>query len=601
MPDPEQTRNRNGDHETLPRGQRIPSSIQVPPTESPRRASSFLPVFLGGFIAIVVIAVIGAVIFIVSQGGHATASNAKSKSLLEDAASWRLGQDAAKQLDGKEQPDIGWWTRTFDLPKQDIVADYLKNQGLTVGKIVPAHYEDTKDDTTVTYDVYAEVPAQLLRLKQTTWRPSDPDTARFAKVLVLNDGLPAGTMWDTQHPAVAAEAGTKLNFAWQVKWDKNFNTVTTDRLPFTDNVVTQQQAGGYQTESGNAITQLQNQIQQINTQVQTDTQVKLTQVPADPPKPELKSTKWNHGDGSGEPTKSAERMGGATAAGAAGGAAFGAAAGDAGLGAGIGAAVGLLGGIIYDTVSKNNDREKYQRQVTAENAERMDEWRAQIKHLNKQRNQIQQDAIAEKQRALDDLANSIAANHGRLDGAPVTVSNSDAPQLQPVEAAPGADQPSGPIVANPAANAAPIQSNSATDSTFKQKLLGYWKSPRHAYFYSKDGSMQMVGGDPKNKWDIVNGVYHEVEDDGRDYAYDIVTLTDNKFVYRSRGDNPTTFTLGRISKREAEEYRYGGPDNSLSGRAKRAGGHRESPLNTRLGDRGCLPFGSLRSFAAKFR
>jgi len=544
MPDPEQTRNRNGDHETtLPRGQRIPSSIQVPPTDAPWRSSSVLPIFLGAFIVVIILVVIGAVIFMVSHGAHATASNAKSKSLLEDPASWRLGQDAAKQIDGKEQPDIGWWTRTFNLPKQDIVADYLKNQGLTVGKIVPAHYEDTKDETSITYDVYAEVPTQLLRLQQTAWRPSDPDTDRFAKLVVLNDGLPAGTMWDTQNPTVAAQAGTQLNFAWQVKWDKNFNTVTTDRLPFTDNVVTQQQASGYQAESSTAITQLQNQIQQVNTQVQADTRQKLAQVPADPPKPELKSTRWNHGDGSGEPTKSAERMGGATAAGAAGGAAFGAAAGDAGLGAGIGAGVGLLGGIIYDTVSKNNDREKYARQVTAENAERMDEWRAQIKDLNQQRAQIQQDAIAEKQRALDDLANTIAANHGRLDGAPVTVGNSDAPQLEAVTAAPGADQPSGPI-----------QANSATDSALKQKLPGYWKSPRHAYFYSKDGSMQMVNGDPKNKWNIVNGVYHELEDDGRAYDYDIITLTDDKFVYRSRGDNPTTFTLSRISQKEAEEY-----------------------------------------------
>ncbi len=208
----------------------------------------------------------------------------------------------------------------------------------------------------------------------------------------------------------------------------------------------------------------------------------------------------------------------------------------------------------YNKVVRNAIREiGYTDKGESFNADGVHIMNALIKDLNKQRNQIQQDAIAEKQHALDDLANSIATNHGRLDGAPVTVSNSDAPQLQPVEAAPGADQPSGPIAASAFANGAP-GSNSATDSAFKQKLLGYWKSPRHAYFYSKDGSMQMVGGDPKNKWDIVNGVYHEVEDDGRDYAYDIVTLTDNKFVYRSRDANPMTFTLSRISKREAEEY-----------------------------------------------
>jgi hypothetical protein len=159
------------------------------------------------------------------------------------------------------------------------------------------------------------------------------------------------------------------------------------------------------------------------------------------------SSKWG-GDGSGEPTKSAERIGGGTVAGAAGGAAFGAAAGDAGLGAGIGAGVGLLGGLIYDGVSKNNDKERYQRKVAAENAERMDDWHSQIKALNQQRNQIKQDAIAEREKALADLSNRIVAANGHVDNvAPASATPTTAapptdaaPQVQPT-----ADQPSGPI------------------------------------------------------------------------------------------------------------------------------------------------------------
>jgi hypothetical protein len=564
MPDPDQTRHRNGNDDTaVRRPPRLPSASPASPPDELHHWSGVAALAAGVFGTLLVLGLIGWLIFFRGHSKVSTSaasstvtessSAGKNKNLFADTTFWRLGPDPAKQLDGTEQPDVGWWARTFDLPKQDLVVDYLKSEGLTVGKIVPEHYVDTKDDTTITYAVNAEVPAQLLRLKKVAWLPKDPDMIRFTKVLVLNSGLPAGTQWNTEDTSVVAEAGTKLNFAWRVTWDKNFNTVTTDRLPFADNVFTQEQANQYQTESSNTVAQLQTQIQQIDLQVQEEIREKIAQVPANPPKPDLKSTHWDHGDGSGEPTKSAERIGGGTVAGAAGGAAIGAAAGDAGMGAGIGAGVGLLGGFIYDTVSKNNDRHRYERRIAAENEELMDAWRAQVKVLDKQRDQIKQDGLAEEQRQLDDLANTIAGNHGRLDGLPVTIGTSDAPQIEPVTEQATADQASGPISANAQPNGVP-GSSSATDAALKQKLVGYWKSPRHAYHYTDDGWVQMVSGTTKNKWNIVDGVYHDYEDDGRDYAYDIVTLTDDKFVYRSRGDDPTTFKLNRISPSEAEEY-----------------------------------------------
>ena len=377
---------------------------------------------------------------------NASSSGGKSKDLLQNVTTWQLGTEPAKPL-GNDQPDIGWWTSTFDLPKPDAVLAYFKTQGLTVSRLEPAHYQDATDSATLTYQVYAEVPEQLVRLQMHPWAPTDPDLARFSHVLVLNDGLPAGTVWNTQTPTIAAEAGTKLNFAWQVHWDKTSNAVTTDRLPFTEDVFTQQQVSQYQTEAANTQSELQSQIEQIDAQVRGNVQARLAQVPANPPKPEMLSSSWG-GDGSGEPTKSAERIGGGTVAGAAGGAAFGAAAGDAGMGAGIGAGVGLLGGLIYDGVSKSNDKKKYQRKVAAENEERLDQWHGQVKALKDQRNHIQQEGLAEKDQALTALANRIAANHGRIDASttenpPVPVS--DAPPVQPVPVQPSSDQPSGPI------------------------------------------------------------------------------------------------------------------------------------------------------------
>lgn len=387
-------------------------------------------------------------------------SNARTGRPLANSSAWELGNQPAKPFENSDTPDIGWWARTFDLPPAATISDYLKAQGLNVSSVAPLHYQDT----TVAYKVDATVPTQLLRLRQTGWRPTDPAMARFTKVLVLNDGLAPGTLWDTQNTTVAADAGTELNFVWQVSLDKKSGDVTTNRLPFDSNVYTQEQVAQFQNQASQSINTLQGQIQQIDAQVQANEEAQLAQVPGDPPKPELLSRKWG-GDGSGEPTKSAERIGGGTAAGAAGGAIFGGAAGDAGLGAGIGAGVGLLGGIIYDSVSKSNDRKRFERKVDAENSERMSAWHAQVKALDQERNQIKQNGVAERDQALTDLANRIAADQGRVDNsaapvvtpiapppvpataAPVANSNQQAPPAPPTTAPPmpTADQPTGPI------------------------------------------------------------------------------------------------------------------------------------------------------------
>jgi hypothetical protein len=587
MPDPEQTRHRNGDDDTVVRrGPRKSNPLSVEPP--PPRRSSFLGMFMGAFAGVIVIAAIGGIAFlgmrafksvapvIAANNIHANAGTisnvdtattnaappsapvpipvstptpaAKSANDLYNVGSWQLGDDTAKTLSASDQPDIGWWTRTFYLPKTEAVQDYLAKEGLNISGIVPEHYEDTKDATTITYAVHAETTARLLKLGKMTWViPDNPELKRFVPILIFNKDLPAGTMWNVQNAPVVTQPGEKLNFAWQVRYDKASQTATTDRLPFADNVFTEDQTQQFNDESAAVKKAISDQVQSIDQQVQADTQAKLSEVAADPPKPEHISGNWNHGNGSGEPTKSAERMGGGTVAGAAGGAAIGAAAGDAGMGAGIGAGVGLLGGFIYDTVSKNNDRERYQRKVAAENAERMDEWKGKVKVLDEQRDQIKLAGDAEKKQELDDLANRIIANKGTLDGVtlaivPETVGNSDAPSVQPATELPTADQPSGPIMAT---------TSPATDAALKQKLLGYWKSKQHVYSYTDDGWVHVVNGKAKNQWDIVGNIYHDHETNGHDYTYDILTLTDKKFVYRSR-TIPVTYTLTRVSPDEVQ-------------------------------------------------
>jgi hypothetical protein len=487
MPDPSsdetillRRRNGAGAHAN---GNGKPGAANDDVTDTPARqaapSSGAMPAFVGTLAALIVFAIIGVAAYFGYSALKSFAATKKSAPVaqtqpqpvaktthaLSDPSTWELSAEPAQNLTADATPDIGWWTRTFDLPSQGKVTDYLKAQGITVSRLVPLHYDATRDTTTVTYQVEGEVPAQLLRVPKASWAPADPDLRPFASVVILDHNLPAGQFWNTARQSVAEQAGAKLDFAWKVQWDKTANTVSADRLPYNDDVFTPQQVAQFETETSDTVNQLRAQVQAIDARVQADVQARLAQVPANPPKPELMSTHWNHGDGSGEPTKSAERIGGGTVAGAAGGAAFGAAAGDAGMGAGIGAGVGLLGGFIYDTVSKNNDRHRYENHAAAVNAERMSEWRAQVRALDKQRDQVKQAGEAEKQQQIQELATRIAAAGGHVDAIPAPADTpapapapSEAPPIQATaqpqtpntysdapSAPPPADAPSGPI------------------------------------------------------------------------------------------------------------------------------------------------------------
>jgi len=86
-----------------------------------------------------------------------------------------------------------------------------------------------------------------------------------------------------------------------------------------------------------------------------------------------------------------------------------------------------------------------------------------------------------------------------------------------------------------------------SDSAIKQKLLGYWKSPRHGYLIKSDGIMYMLPrkyATTTNRWDVRGGRFYQ---DGA--ACEIVTLTDKKFVYR---DSRGTYTLIKGSKEEID-------------------------------------------------
>jgi hypothetical protein len=99
-------------------------------------------------------------------------------------------------------------------------------------------------------------------------------------------------------------------------------------------------------------------------------------------------------------------------------------------------------------------------------------------------------------------------------------------------------------------NAPAFAEDKSSDSTIKAKALGYWGNPRHSYLIKSDGIMYMCPRDictTKNRWDVKGGqLYLDAT------PYQILVLTDSKFVYRSLDSNPYTVSWRRLTEKEAE-------------------------------------------------
>ncbi len=89
-----------------------------------------------------------------------------------------------------------------------------------------------------------------------------------------------------------------------------------------------------------------------------------------------------------------------------------------------------------------------------------------------------------------------------------------------------------------------------SDAEIKQKLLGYWRSPRHEYHIASNGIVYMcpeTHGNTTNRWDVMGGKFFW---DG--VPHTIVTLNNSNFVYREIGRRGATFTFTRGTKEECD-------------------------------------------------
>jgi len=89
-----------------------------------------------------------------------------------------------------------------------------------------------------------------------------------------------------------------------------------------------------------------------------------------------------------------------------------------------------------------------------------------------------------------------------------------------------------------------------SDAEIKQKLLGYWSSPRHGYHIAADGIIYMCPrkyATTTNHWKVKDGTFY-----WDNLPHTILTLTDKKFVYREIGGQGRTATLLRSTKEKVD-------------------------------------------------
>lgn len=82
-----------------------------------------------------------------------------------------------------------------------------------------------------------------------------------------------------------------------------------------------------------------------------------------------------------------------------------------------------------------------------------------------------------------------------------------------------------------------------SDAEIKQKVIGYWSSPRHGYHIAPDGIIYMCPrkyATTTNRWKVKDGKFY-----WDNLPNTVVTLTDKKFV-------GTNFTLIRGTKEEVD-------------------------------------------------
>lgn len=403
---------KNGHHQEPPPlpGQRS-NGLELPPSlPREKKSARQLPLGVLALLGVLLLASLGVTLFLLFNKASGSTENDELVSKSKQAEDYQLWRDHLVQvvtappsngsldLVANAGTKIGWWERNFQLPNEKAIRAALQRrlpEGFKLSGFEPIKVLTTEEGTQVDYRVKLKSLQSLyaIGLAPLVAEPKSPARAQeLIKLLKATPDLPAGQAYQLETKSEILLAGQLITVPWTVrqavKEEGQWKVLNAEPLYFQQdpafetkllatqgstarllrNAETLEETAARQKSS---LATFQARLSSIQQQVAEFRQNKLAALPANA---RMSNEKFG-GSGSGEPTKSAARIGGSAAAGAAAGAGFGAIGGDAGLGAGIGAGAGLLGGLIYDLVSKDSDKKKleaakkadYQRQLANRN------------------------------------------------------------------------------------------------------------------------------------------------------------------------------------------------------------------------------------------
>ncbi len=414
-PPPEETGSNALPSDWSPPPTPLPPSAPSPVIEPmPVSSVSWMPwVVRGGGLALFLCAgfALGITLLNLSAGTGSTEDDevATASKQQADLALWREGMRKLRAgsplspVDEKAE-SYGWWKKRFQLPNEDAVRAALRRrlpEEVRLVSIEPIRHEKTDEGMSVTYRVQLKPTASLFLVPVrplTLDDPSQADVKHLAKYLLASEDLEAGYTYLPEAKQQIAAAKEVQTVEWTVRRavqdeKKVWRIVDAEPIPVgrdtkleekllefgavaePDVVRGELQVAQMAMRRQATFDQFIARIKQMRGQVEAAQQARIQTLPPLPEPQQIQSLVSQYrkdrmasvpsspsrdnskfgGSGSGEPTRSAARVGG----GAASGAAIGAMAGG-GEGAGWGALGGLVGGLIYDAVSKSNDKKRFE-------------------------------------------------------------------------------------------------------------------------------------------------------------------------------------------------------------------------------------------------
>ncbi len=405
----------------------------LPVAKSGGQIGRFMPLGIIGAIVILVLVGSGVLVARLVQAPGSTRNDEvnSAKKQASDYATWtaslkriegsgELPNSAKVAPEDEEGKKVSAWDKWFILPNETAVRAALLRRlpkEIKLVSLVPQSYEKNEDELSVNYLVTVRLKAPLYLVPISRIKFTQPDLMKYQRLtqyVLASTDLAPGLTYDDAAAKQVSEGRKNLTFFWKInraaiedgKWQVlDADPIFLQQIPALEERLvnasggralvlrTQAELDTMATARDEALTAFATRLKSIDDQVGKFRSERMAGVPG---KVSRSSAKFG-GSGSGEPTKSAARIGG----GAASGAAIGAlATGGDGEAAGIGAGAGFVAGLIYDAVSKSNDKKKFEAAKERDYQERLAARNAALRGAEREVAQYEQQLLNEYEKEL---------------------------------------------------------------------------------------------------------------------------------------------------------------------------------------------------------